>query len=42
MMLEVLAIAFTVFLVILSAAYARKFGIGKEILLAGIRALYRY
>jgi putative ABC transport system permease protein len=38
-MLEVLAIAFTVFLVIMSAAYARRFGIGKEILLAGTRAL---
>jgi len=38
-MLEVLAITFTVFLVILSAAYARRFGIGKEILLAGTRAL---
>ncbi|MCX9081121.1 MAG: ABC transporter permease [Candidatus Methanoperedens sp.] len=38
-MLEVLAIAFTVFLVILSAAYARRFGIGKEIILAGTRAL---
>jgi putative ABC transport system permease protein len=38
-MLEVLAFALTVFLVILSAAYAQRFGIGREILLAGTRAL---
>ncbi|MCE8423965.1 MAG: ABC transporter permease [Candidatus Methanoperedens sp.] len=38
-MLEVLALALTVFLVVLSAAYAQRFGIGKEILLAGTRAL---
>ena len=38
-MIEVLAIAFTIILVILSAAYARRFGIGKEISLAGTRAL---
>jgi len=38
-MIEVIAIAFTVFLLILSAVYARRFGIGKEILLAGTRAL---
>jgi putative ABC transport system permease protein len=38
-MLEVIALALTVLLVILSAAYARRFGIGKEISLAGTRAL---
>jgi putative ABC transport system permease protein len=38
-MLEVLAIALTFFLVILSAAYAQRFGIAKEISLAGTRAL---
>lgn len=36
---EVLAIALTVLLVILTATYARRFGIGKEISLAGARAL---
>jgi len=36
---EVLAIALTVLLVVLTAAYARRFGIGKEISLAGTRAL---
>jgi len=38
-MLEVTAIAFTAIIVILSAAYARRFGIGKEISIAGTRAL---
>ncbi len=36
---EVLAIALTVLLVVLTAAYARRFGIGKEVSLAGTRAL---
>ncbi|MFZ3384819.1 MAG: ABC transporter permease [Candidatus Methanoperedens sp.] len=36
---EVLAIALTILLVTLTAAYARRFGIGKEISIAGIRAL---
>lgn len=36
---EVLAIALTVLLVVLTAVYARRFGIGKEISLAGARAL---
>jgi len=38
-MIEVSAIVLTIFLVALTAAYARRFGIGKEISLAGIRAL---
>lgn len=36
---EILALALTVLLVALTSAYARKFGIGKEIFLAGSRAL---
>ncbi len=36
---EVLALALTVLLVVLTAVYARRFGIGKEISLAGTRAL---
>ncbi|VVB93879.1 Uncharacterised protein [uncultured archaeon] len=36
---EILALALTVLLVVLTAAYARRFGIGKEISLAGTRAL---
>ncbi len=36
---EVLAIALTVLLVVLTAVYARRFGIGKEVSLAGTRAL---
>lgn len=36
---EVLALALAAFLVALTAAYARRFGIGKEISLAGARAL---
>ncbi len=38
-MSEVLAIALTVFLIIITAAYARRFNIGREISLAGTRAL---
>lgn len=36
---EILALALTVLLVVLTAVYARRFGIGKEISLAGTRAL---
>lgn len=36
---ETLALVLTIILVLLSAAYARRFGIGKEISLAGTRAL---
>ena len=36
---EVLALALTVLLVVLTAVYARRFGIGKEISIAGTRAL---
>lgn len=36
---EVFAIALTIFLIVLTAAYARRFGIGKEISIAGTRAL---
>ncbi len=36
---EFLAIALTVLLVVLTAVYARRFGIGKEVSLAGTRAL---
>ncbi|HEY9207412.1 MAG TPA: ABC transporter permease [Candidatus Methanoperedens sp.] len=36
---EVAAIALTVLLIILTAAYARRFGIGREISIAGVRAL---
>lgn len=36
---EILALALTVLLVALTSAYARRFGIGKEIFLAGSRAL---
>ncbi len=36
---EVLAIALTVLLVVLTAAFAQRFGIGKEVSLAGTRAL---
>lgn len=36
---EILALALTVLLVVLTAVYARRFGIGKEISIAGTRAL---
>lgn len=36
---EILALALTVLLVVLTAIYARRFGIGKEISFAGARAL---
>lgn len=36
---EVLAVVLTILLVLLTAAYARRFGIGKEVSLAGTRAL---
>lgn len=38
-MSEILALALTVILIILTALYARRFGIGKEISVAGARAL---
>ena len=38
-MIKILAITLTVLLIALTAAYARRFGIGKEISLAGTRAL---
>lgn len=38
-MIKILAIALTVILIAITSAYARRFGLGKEISVAGIRAL---